>query len=182
MSCTVSHKDINKKTQRDNKSNPEYKSSYYTEKAQAEGVNNIPFERMNLKIGLSDTISALKKFIAHWIEGKRKDLSAISTLEHSDEILAEYYKTLNASEAAITVSKRHEAIKKAKEEKEKYAQQQSLETEHIENVITAAKEAVQVNEPEGPKLYSTKFTVKGTKEQLIRLKEFMQKEGILWEN
>lgn len=84
--------------------------TYFNEYAQSKGIDFIEFENLDIKVNLSTTETALKKQVATFLERVATDLKMISTQEDEEEILVEYKKTLNASDAITTVKERKKRI------------------------------------------------------------------------
>ena len=68
------------------------------------------FQDARINITLSASVKALKDQAKDFIDRVASDLLLIDTQEHKAEILVEYKKTLNASQAITTVSNRHKEI------------------------------------------------------------------------
>ena len=73
--------------------------AYFTELCQTNNIDFLPFERLGLKIGLSDSEKSLKDFVNTNIENVVKSLKFIESLtdpdEYKAEILADYKQTLD---------------------------------------------------------------------------------------
>lgn len=73
--------------------------AYFTELCQANNIDFLPFERLGLKIGLSDSEKSLKDLVNTNIENVVKSLKFIESLtdpdEYKAEILADYKQTLD---------------------------------------------------------------------------------------
>ncbi|MDE6182341.1 MAG: hypothetical protein K2F59_03960, partial [Eubacteriales bacterium] len=123
-----------------------------------------------------------------------EDIQAIKGMEHSDELLFEYAKSLDIGRSMIIVNERLKAIEEQKrqkelaEEKEKRQQeaikkieeftpniQEALVTPTVEPTIESKKEEEQAG------IFTVKFTVTGTLEELKKLKEFLNNGGYKYE-
>ena len=73
--------------------------AYFTELCQANNIDFLPFERLGLKIGLSDSDKSLKDIVNTNIDNVVKSLEFIESLtdpdEYKAEILADYKQTLD---------------------------------------------------------------------------------------
>lgn len=73
--------------------------AYFTELCQANNIDFLPFERLGLKIGLSDSDKSLKDLVNTNIDNVVKSLKFIESLtdpdEYKAEILADYKQTLD---------------------------------------------------------------------------------------
>lgn len=155
---------------------------YFNEYIASKNIDFITFERMNLKIGLSDNPTKLKKQITAYIDQKVDDLNLIETQEHKTEILVEYKETLNVSQAITTVTNRFKAIEEEKKEQEQITPK---DKELINDFINKAKsrdEALQAPiEEKQEEILTVRFTVKGTRTKLKDLKEFLKNGGYDYE-
>ena len=162
---------------------------YFKEYSESKEIDFISFEKMGLKIGVSDNPTKLKKQITAFIDQKVNDLNIINTQEHKAEILVEYKQSLNLSNAITTVADRFKAIE---EEKKKQEQQKVVHIEMNQNHEISSKsyeqlenifsKPLQVPTEEIPKdIFTLKFTVRGTKRKLQALKEFLINGGYDYE-
>lgn len=166
---------------------------YFEEYMASKNIDFIKFERLGLKVGLSDNPTKLKKQITAFIEKVVDDLNLIETQEHKAEILVEYKQTLNVSNAITTVANRFKAIeeekKKQEELKNKIYQQMSGEANKAVEITQTNTEVeqqkafdremqdTQINQ----KTYTITFKVTGTAPRLKQLKDYLIKEGFQYE-
>lgn len=166
---------------------------YFEEYISSKNIDFIKFERLGLKVGLSDNPTKLKKQITAFIEKVVDDLNLIETQEHKAEILVEYKQTLNVSNAITTVANRFKAIeeekKKQEELKNKIYQQMSGEANKAVEITQTNTEVeqqkafdremqdTQINQ----KTYTITFKVTGTAPRLKQLKDYLIKEGFQYE-
>lgn len=93
----------------------EQEAREFLEKCKKEhNIDFINFEQLKIKIGLSDTITKLQKQILSVIDKVIDDLKLINIQENKEEILFEYKKSLNVSEAITMVVSRKKAIEAEK--------------------------------------------------------------------
>ena len=156
---------------------------------------------------MSITAKKLKEQCTAFLDRVMDDIQLIATQEHTAEILVEYKKLLNVSQAIRTVKERFEAIaaEKAREEaeraeRERVAQNTAETTAAFEPFIANVPREIEVPEGEMPgaesavseltvaehePIYPLRFTVFGTKEQLKAaakyIKEYLNKEGLRYE-
>ena len=90
---------------------------YFEELVTAKNIDFISFEQLGLKITLSVSEKKLKEQVNNIVERVATDLKAIDIQEDKEEILVEYKKHLNVSEAVSSVAARHKAIQAEKERK-----------------------------------------------------------------
>lgn len=153
-----------------------------------------PFERAQINITMSDSVKKLRERAASFLDGIASDLRMIETLEYRDEVLVEYYRTLSASQALLTVDERHkrmeaEARRRAELEAARAAQlaaqakvETVLEETQTPNVISAPVELPPEEVTAKPeKLPFIAFRVHGTIEQLKALKNFLENGGYTYE-
>lgn len=88
--------------------------SYYAEYLKSLGLDPAiaPFSRSGIKTTLSESEKSLKARAKAFLDGVESDLRLIATLENKDEILVEYRRTLDVSDAVTTVSDRHKAMER----------------------------------------------------------------------
>lgn len=171
--------------------------AYFDEYRESLGIpaDLVPF---NIPVTLSASLKSLKAQAKDSLDRVRWDLDMIATQEHKDEILVEYRKRLNASQAITAVSNRHAAIErecKMREEMTAAAERKQDSEEAVREAIEATQLAEAAQEPpvmppvvvertedaEPPRQYSTAFSVTGTIEQLRALKKFLDDGGYTYE-
>lgn len=160
--------------------------SFFNEYALSFGIDFLTFDQMHVDITMSISLKKLRDLSTNFVSKVYDDLELIKEQANSEEILIEYKKTLNVSKAITSVTERHRLIEqeKAKAEAEKIRQEKRAEAElKVDNAISEfldqpiEQTIVQPDE----KIYSSIFNAFGTIEQLRKLKLFMQKEGIRYE-
>lgn len=142
---------------------------YFNEYLLSKDIDFVTFENANINVTLSASMKSLKEQAKAFIDRICDDLNLIDTQEHKAEILVEYKKTLNVSDAITTVSARLKAIE---EEKAKQATSEAnavaAEQEEPPKVILAPPKV-----EEDEKEYTLKFSVTATKARLKELKQFL---------
>ena len=171
--------------------------AYFTELCQVNNIDFLPFERLGLKIGLSDSDKSLKDIVNTNIDNVVKSLEFIESLtdpdEYKAEILADYKQTLDVM-IAINNAKyrkqqreaelqRLEAQKARAEQARLAAEAKAKEVAPLqapEEVPAPAPQEVPAPAPqeETPDLVVTNFTVQGTMEQLRALKAYILSNNI----
>ena len=145
-------------------------------------VNNleqiISFESIPLNITLSASMKSLKDTILEFINKVSNDIKLIELEEHSDEILLEYKKTLDFSKSKLEVIARHKQLEEIQNRQKEVQLQIDDDAKIVEKVeeITAPKEIIEDDE-----IITTTFTITDTKENIIKVRDFMKKEGIKYE-
>lgn len=163
-------------------------TAYFSEYAASRHVDFLTWEKTGIKVNLSTSTKSLKDdakaFIDHICEG----LELIETQEHKDEILVEFYKTLNAPQSVKTVVDRHRAIEAQKARQAELAAMKAAEAEVVKKVEAAAPVApptpiappVVIDPPpaNAEPTYKVAFVVDATKDVLSDLVGYMRINGI----
>ena len=146
---------------------------YFEEYRISRGVDFVTFKNTGINVTLSASLKSLKEQAKTFIDRICDDLNLIDTQEHKDEILYEYKQTLNVSAAITTVANRYKAIEEAKAreaERQAKTEAERKAAEKVEMVVETLTPPTALDEE---KIFTVKFTVKGTKTQLKALKEFL---------
>ena len=158
----------------------------------------VKFEDMNLKIIKSKSDKIIKSEIDEYLADVKMSISTIDTMPNKERILAKFqmHKDLNRAISDTNLEvQREEQIKAQNAERERVAaerQQQEVEQQRQREIQAHQKaDAVEVEametvkqfipEPEQIKkepIFKTTFTVRGTMEQLGKLKQFMKEIGV----
>lgn len=182
---------------------------YFNELCKANNLPWLRFEQMNLKIGLSTSVNGVKTTLTATVLKISEEVQELSRHEDAAELLVEYKKSLNVALALSTIRARHEQIElqkqyeaqrraaleqqRAVEEKVQQAVAEAQETQQdaaeppIEEVTAPTEETpteapVAVQEQAQPTIYEVKFAVRGTIEQLKKLKQFIMQEGMSYDD
>ena len=165
--------------------------AYFEECSKSVGVDFVRLSDLNLNITLSASVKALKRQVKEYFDKVIQDLALIATLEHTTEILVEYRKTLDVSDAVLTVQERHKAIAEQEKRNAEASIIAERQAETVEKVEKAVRESVaeeisapEVEEapPEGNEpVYEATFRVTGTLAQLKALKKFLKDGGYQYE-
>lgn len=145
------------------------------------------FEDMKLNITLSASEKSLKEQTISFCEKVSSDLKLIDMEEYRDEILYEYIRTLDFANSKMNVlnkKKELEELQKVKEEQQVIVEKEKEIVQRVEEIveeITAPKEIETTTLNDSEDQYVVSFTIKGSKSQLKKLKDFMKKEGIIYE-
>ena len=177
--------------------------AYFTELCQANNIDFLPFERLGLKIGLSDSDKSLKDIVNTNIDNVVKSLAMIESLndpdEYKAEILTDYKQTLDITTAIRNAQyrkqqreyelQRLEAQKAAAEQARLAAEARAKEVAPLQapEEVPAPPQEVPAPPQEAPapapqevvpNLMVTSFTVQGTMEQLKALKAYIISNNI----
>lgn len=139
----------------------------------------VTFDDIGLNITLSASMKSLKEQIIAFCEKVKQDIDLINMEEYRDEILYEYKRNHNFVECKKLVLDRHKEIERIVDIEELRKQNEEAikqVEEKVEEVLTAPKEVIENDE-----IISVTFTINDTKENIVKVREFMKKEGIKYE-
>ena len=183
-------------------------TAYYTEYRESLGLkpDDAPIEKARINVTMSASLKSLKDAARAHLDKTADDIAMIREQEHADEIMAEYRRCGNASQAVMVVNQRHreiEAERKRNEEADLVAQlRQKYEADVDEAREAYAQEAADVpsevdipddeeepapyeEQPPEPQdapeeeVYEMTFTVRGTLAQLRELKKYLKDGGYI---
>lgn len=175
---------------------------YFDEYVKAKEIDFLTFERLNITINMNTTDKSIKKAITEFVDRVAEALEMINTQEYAAEILVEYKKTLNASQAILTINNRHKAIAEEMERQEKLkaieearkAQtakveqaiiddyEESVEQDTLFSAPVAVAEDEEDEAPTTPSKFAVSFRViADSKEQLKELIDYMKQKGLSYE-
>lgn len=130
----------------------------------------------NLKINLSTSLKSLKEDAKAYIEKVANEIKLIELEEkYVDEILLEYTKDYDYTKAKLNVIAKHkelEELAKQREQVKEVVQQEEVVEKVVEEIV-APKEVIQEDE-----LLEVTFTVKGTKPQILKIKDLLIELGV----
>ena len=156
--------------------------SYFEEYLASKEIAFVTYEQAGINVTLSASLKSLKEQAKNFIDRIVSDLALIETFtDLKAEILVEYKKSLNVSDAITGVKARAKAVQEEQARQEAEAEKRAADAQRVEAIKAAIPEAPAAVEapteqtaaqtPE--KKFCIRFTVKGTKEQLIALKKFL---------
>lgn len=166
--------------------------AYFSELAAAEHVEWLKYEWAGVKVDMASarqkSHAKLREQIAAFVVRVSQDVTTISGMEDAEEIMAEYRQCLDLGRALGTVQERHQRIEYERRAAEERKAAQEAQQAAVEKVDAAAPPtsfeppvAAPVAQQEEEKVYKCSFTVRATKTQLRKLKEFLNQEGIRYE-
>ena len=187
--------------------------AYFDEYRESLGIPEdlVSYGQARIAVTLSASEKSLKTQAKNFLDRIRGDLDLIATQEHKDEILVEYSKTLNVSQAVTAVTNRIAAVENQRRMREQADAEQDRRREAMEAVQMAAETArpappavisapvvmaqpeqemevappVVVAQPEDSapvaKMYTVTFKVNGTIDQMRALKKFLENGGYVYE-
>jgi len=156
--------------------------SYFEEYLASKDIDFVTYEQAGINVTLSASLKSLKEQAKTFIDRIVSDLALIETFtDLKAEILVEYKKSLNVSDAITGVKARAKAVQEEQARQEAEAEKRAAEAQRVEAIKAAIPEAPaaveapteQTAAPAPEQKFCIRFTVKGTKEQLIALKKFL---------
>lgn len=157
---------------------------YFNELKVALDIGFVKFSDTNVKVGLSNSLTSLKKEVKEWCENIADTTATINAMPDGAEIFAEWQRNgFYLAQAIDTVNRRHEAIEQAKALQEKKQAEAEAEAERVAEMEKVAEvEKVEVVEaPKEEKTYCAEFRVVGTMDQFKALKSFLVDNEIRFE-
>ena len=161
--------------------------SYFEEYLASKDIDFVTYEQAGINVTLSASLKSLKEQAKAFIDRIVSDLALIETFtDLKAEILVEYKKSLNVSDAITGVKARTKAVQEEQARQEAEAEKRAAEAQRVEAIKAAIPEApAAVEAPaevqqEEPKL-TLRFTVKATKTKLRELKKFLDEGGYTYE-
>lgn len=150
--------------------------SYFEEYLASKGIDFVTYAQAGLNVTLSASIKSLKEQGKEFVDRIVSDLALIETFtDLKAEILVEYKKSLNVSDAITGVKARTRAIQEEQARQATEAERKAAEAQRVAEIKAAAPEVVEAPaevQQEEPKL-TLRFTVKATRTKLKELKKFL---------
>lgn len=112
--------------------------TYFKEYIASKNIDFLTFDHMGLNITLNSSKKSLKEKIKLTIDKVCDDLEMIETQEYKTEILVEYKRSLNVSQAILTVNNRMKAIaeeKRKRDEARVIAEQKAAAAAKVDKVL-----------------------------------------------
>lgn len=157
--------------------------SYFDEYAESKKIDFVLFEDMNFKVlkgSLTESKNLTKKTketIEKFIDKIVDDITLINSQQYVDEMMIEYKKDLNVSKAITEVNNRHVELEKAQQEKESKKEQELTDEVMLNKIESLSAPKVEKKE----EILELSFKVRGTKEKLKLLKQFLENGGYDYE-
>lgn len=152
--------------------------SYFTELCEAENIDFVNYEQTNINVTLSASMKSLKEQAKKFVDKVVDDINLINSTQFVDEIMIEYKKDLNVSRAITEVNNRHAELEKVKQQKEEQEEQKLNDKEMLNRIDNLSAPKVEKTSEE---VFEMTFKVRGTKEQLKAVKEFLVNGGYDYE-
>lgn len=154
---------------------------YFEEYKLAQKIDFVTFEQAKLNITLGASEKSLREQAKAFLDKIADDLLLIESQTFKDEILIEYKKDLNVSQAITKVVARHKELEEMQKRKEEQEVQKKLEQERVQKVEQVLSAPVKKEVQEKPKLLRIDFSVIGTEQQLKELVKFLREGGYQYE-
>lgn len=146
------------------------------------------YEMITLNVTLSASMKSLKEKIVACLDDVAKAIQLIKMEEFADEIMLEYKNSLDFGNSKMKVVERHKQLELMKQREEELARKKEEEAKIVEKVeevvepeIVAPVEVETTTLADTEEQYVISFTVHGTREQILKLKQFLNEEGLRYE-
>ena len=161
---------------------------YFEEYAESLDIDTelFKFEDLNISVGLSDgneegkPKKSIKDKVKAGLDKLKNELDTISTLNYSDEILLEYKKTKDLSTSISIVSNRHKELEQIQRSSVK-VDNVKIQNEEMLNKVTNSLTAPKEEKISQDEILEMTFKVRGTKEKLKKLVQFIKDGGYDYE-
>lgn len=155
---------------------------YFGEYLASKGIDFVTYENANVNVTLSASMKSLKEAAKAFIDRICDDLNLIDTQENKAEILVEYKRTLNVSQAITTVTARMKAIEE--EKARQAAEQKPVEQEEKTQFVKLTPPTVEAPKVESAEeqVCTISFKVTATRAKLRQLKAFLENGGYNYEH
>lgn len=156
--------------------------SYFNEYCQFLKIDFVEFEQVGLNITLGVTDKKLQEQTKAFLDKIDEDLKLIDSQDYKDEILIEYKLSLNVSQAIATVRDRKKQLEEMQKRIEEQKLRKEIEQESVQNVEQVLKAPTKVEiKKENQELLEISFKVRGEKEKLKKLVNFLKEGGYNYE-
>ena len=125
-------------------------------------------------------INKFKDKVKAGLDKLKNELDTISTLNYSDEILLEYKKTKDLSTSISIVSNRHKELEQIQKSSVK-VDNVKVQNEEMLNKVTSSLTAPKEEKISQDEILEMTFKVRGTKEKLKELVQFIKDGGYDYE-
>lgn len=149
---------------------------YFEEYKESKHLGFGTFEQANINVTLSASMKSLKEKAKEFIDKIVDDVELIDTQKYKEEVLVEYMKHLNVSKAIKDVTDRHFVLEQVQKSNETLKATVEQEQKSIEKVNETIQSPIAEE-----KIFKVTFIVKGTKEKLKELKQFLISGGYDYE-
>lgn len=117
--------------------------AFFDEYAKSKGIDFVSFDAAGIHITLSTSRKALREMPRAFLDSVADDLALINTQPHKAEIIVEYKRSLNVSQAITTVTERIAAVEAQKRRQEELAEQAQTKAAVVGKVDVALSPPVE---------------------------------------
>lgn len=154
---------------------------YFSELCAVHHLDWLAYERAGIKVDMASakakTPSKLRKQLTEFVVSVADSVDRIIALEDAGEIMAEYKRTLNASDAICTVQERRRCVEEQEKELEARKAVREQEDAMVRRVEVLDTPVI-VEAQETAKIYYMDYRAHGTMEQLRAIKQFALENNI----
>lgn len=150
--------------------------AYFNEKKVAYEISFLKFEDLGISIGISTTVASVKKLTDKLFTDTLADLNKIKSSEHEEKLLKHYIVVKDLKRAEELTKQELEQIARVNQMIQSQAVEITVNEPEAEEIEKPVMEEIKDNQ-----IYEMSFKVWGTKEQLIGIKNYIEKEGIKYE-
>ncbi len=167
---------------------------YFDELCAAHHLDWLSYEQAGIKVDMASAKSKvpkkLREQLVEFIVNVSENVERINSLDSAEEVMVEYQRTLDATQAIFTVQERHRRIEQQRADKEAKETARNAEKAAEEKVIKVYQEylkpptkSIKTSDSESDDIIpQCTFTVINAKRsQLLKLKEFLNMECIQYE-
>ena len=161
--------------------------AYFAELCTFFHVDFLRYEQAGIRVDMASarakTPIKLQEQLSLFVERAAQDVETISHLEHAEEIMVEYRRTLDAGRAISAVQDRRRQMEEAREAQARRAEALERESQaaaKVEEALPPPLAPPAESAPPEP-VVRCAFTVRATRSQLRKLKTFLMQEGIQYE-
>ena len=154
---------------------------YFEELKTKNNIEFIKYEQLEIRVGLTDSKKSIMKEIDVFFEKIMNELQVIEVQENKDEILVEYMKDLSLTRAMKDVSDRHKALEQVKGQQLVKEEQKLTDEQVIAKVDSLLAPKIEEVKSTSEEILELSFKVRGTREKLRLLKEFLNNGGYDYE-
>lgn len=160
--------------------------AYFYEYCESLNIDFVDYEKANINVTLSASMKSLKDKAKEFIDKIVDDINLINSQQYIDEMMIEYKKDLNVSRTITDVNNRHAELERVKQEKEAKKEQEINDEamlNKINEVLSAPNVVDNTGQQEGQQneILELTFKVRGTREKLKTLKQFLDNGGFDYE-
>lgn len=163
--------------------------TYFNECLQAQDIDFVSYERAGINVTLSASLKSLKEQAKAFVDRIASDVDLIETQEHKEEILVEYHKSLNCSQAITSVVARHKAAEELKAKQAEMEAKKQAVAEAVKKVEAVASPLAPPTQAQPQAAEQTRadlvktliFSVTAPLSKLKELKQFLIEGGYTYE-